>query len=224
MGTFGSLFFNFIMTELEAINRMLAAIGQAPITSVEETNPDVAICKRTLTQVSQEVQSEGWTFNTAYNVEISPRSSDNRIVIRATYPSPGTSYVIQMDLSHNTFYSRDKRSIAKRDGDFIYLYNSTTRSYDWGTQPIEVDTVTYIDDIGELPPAAYNYIVAKASTVISMRTVGDPQQYAVLQQQELYARTQLQEYETTQGDYTYFGHPKGSNYYNSYKPYHTLAR
>ena len=34
-GTFGSLFFNFIMTELEAINRMLAAIGQAPITSID---------------------------------------------------------------------------------------------------------------------------------------------------------------------------------------------
>ena len=52
------------MTELEAINRMLSAIGQAPVTTVEETNPDVAICKRTLYQVSQEVQSEGWTFNT----------------------------------------------------------------------------------------------------------------------------------------------------------------
>ena len=57
-----------------------------------------------------------------------------------------------------------------------------------------------------------------------MRTVGDTQQYSVLQQHEMYCRTQLQEYETTQGDYTFFGHPKGQNYYNSYQPFHTLAR
>ena len=57
-----------------------------------------------------------------------------------------------------------------------------------------------------------------------MRTVGDPNQYQILQQQEAYTRVLLQEYETSQGDYTFFGHPKGSNYYNSYQPYHTLAR
>ena len=79
-------------------------------------------------------------------------------------------------------------------------------------------------NLGELPPAAYNYIVAKASAAVAIRTVGDPQQYQILLQQESYCRTQLQEYETTQGDYTYFGHPKGGNFYNSYQPYHTLAR
>ena len=212
------------MTELEAINRMLAAIGQAPITSVDETNPDVAICKRTLYQVSQEVQSEGWTFNTSYNQKVTPRSSDNRIVIRNVTPTPERSYYIQMDLSNNTYYSRDKDSIAKADGNTIYLYDKTAQSFDWGTDPVEVDIVTYIHQLGELPPAAFNYIVAKASAAVSIRTVGDGQQYNILLQQEGYCRTQLQEYETTQGDYTFFGHPKGSNYYNSYKPFHTLSR
>ena len=212
------------MTELEAINRMLAAIGQAPITSVEETNPDVAICKRTLYQVSQEVQSEGWTFNTSYNEKVSPRRPDNRIVIRNVTPPPERSYCIQMDLSHNTYYSRDKDSIAKADGNVVFLYDKLNNTFDWGTEPIEVDKVTYIYNLGELPPAAFNYIVAKASSTVAMRTVGDTQQYQVLLQQEQYCRTQLQEYETTQGDYTFFGHPKGANYYNSYKPFHTLSR
>ena len=212
------------MTELEAINRMLAAIGQAPITTVDDSNPDVAICKRTLYQVSQEVQSEGWTFNSAYNQKVVPRSSDNRIVIRDKTPIAGRSYIIQMDLSHNTYYSRDKQSIAKASGDKIYLYDKVAGTFDWGTDEVEVDTVTYISELGELPPAAYNFIVAKASAAVSIRTVGDSQQYQILLQQEGYCRTQLQEYETTQGDYTYFGHPKGGNFYNSYQPYHTLAR
>ena len=212
------------MTELEAINRMLSAIGQAPVTTVEETNPDVAICKRTLYQVSQEVQSEGWTFNTYYCEKVTPRSSDNRIVIRNVTPATGRDYCIQMDLSYNTYYARDKESIAKADGTSIFLYNKTTQSYDWGTEPIEVDKVMYLSNLGTLPPAAYNYIVARASAAVSMRTVGDTNQYQILKEQEQYARTQLQQYETSQGDYTFFGHPKGQNYYNSYQPYHTLSR
>ena len=212
------------MTELEAINRMLSAIGQAPVTAIEETNPDVAICKRTLYQVSQEVQSEGWTFNTYYNEKVAPRRPDNRIVIRNVNPGDNRDYCIQMDLSHNTYYSRDKDSIAKADGTTIFLYNKITQSFDWGTEEIEVDKLMYLANLGSLPPAAYNYIVARASAAVSMRTVGDTNQYQILREQEVYTRAQLQQYETTQGDYTFFGHPKGANYYNSYQPFHTLSR
>ena len=213
------------MTELEAINRMLSAIGQAPVTTVDETNPDVAICKRTLYQVSQEVQSEGWTFNTYFCEKVTPDpDNNNKIVIRAVAPTDATDYCIQMDLSYNTFYSRDKESIAKADGTDVCLYDKTAQSYDWGTEPIEVDKIMYLANLGTLPPAAYNYIVARASAAASMRTVGDTNQYQILREQELFARTQLQQYETSQGDYTFFGHPQGQNYYTSYQPYHTLSR
>ena len=147
--------------------------------------------------MSQEVQSEGWTFNTAYNQSVSPRQSDNRILIRAADNTDERDFIMQMDLSHNTFYSRDKDSIAKADGEDIYLYDRIARTFDWGTQPVEVDIITYISKLGEIPPAAANYIVAKASAVVAMRTVGDPQQYQILLQQEAYCRTQFLEYETS---------------------------
>ena len=57
------------LTELQAINQMLAAVGQIPVTSIDKdsndnpTNPDVAMAQETLRQVSKEVQAEGWTFN-----------------------------------------------------------------------------------------------------------------------------------------------------------------
>ena len=214
------------MTELEAINRMLSAIGQAPVTTVDQTNPDVAICSRTLTQVSQEVQSEGWSFNTFYNKEVTP-NTDEKIVIRPVNIMVGEGvrdHTIQMDLSHNTVYSRDKDSIAKVDGVNVCLYDKINYTFKWGTKPVQVDTVEFFADLSALPAAAQNYIVSKASTNLSMRTVGDTSQYQILKAEEEYARTQLQEYECNQGDYTFFGHPKGSNYYNSYKPFHTLAR
>lgn len=211
------------MTELEAINRMLAAIGQAPVNSVDQTNPDVAICSRTLKQVSQEVQSEGWTFNKVTNYKQQPDAS-GLVIIRDVNTDPAVDQILQMDLSHNTQYSRNKQAIAKQNGNYICLYDAYSDSFNWGTEPIEVDITYYYATLASIPSAAQNYIVARASALVSMQTVGDPNQYQILAQQEGFSRIKLQEYETTQGDYTFFGHPQGSNYYNSYQPYHTLSR
>ena len=60
------------LTELQAVNRMLAGIGQAPITQAGLTNaanPDVAMATQTLYEVSRQIQAEGWSFNKEYNVE-----------------------------------------------------------------------------------------------------------------------------------------------------------
>ena len=46
----------------------------------------------------------------------------------------------------------------------------------------------------------------------------------MLQQKEAFTRAMALEYETSQGDYSFFGSPEGENYYQSYQPYHTLQR
>ena len=45
-------------TELQAVNQILASVGQAPVTTLEQTNPDVAIAYNTLLEVSREIQAE----------------------------------------------------------------------------------------------------------------------------------------------------------------------
>ena len=56
-------------TELEAINIMLAAIGEAPINTLVGTLPvDARIAQSTLSEVNKSVQSEGWSFNTEIDV------------------------------------------------------------------------------------------------------------------------------------------------------------
>ena len=55
--------------ELPAINQILTSCGQAPVTTLDQTNPEVAIAYDTLLQVSREIQAEGWTFNKEYHVE-----------------------------------------------------------------------------------------------------------------------------------------------------------
>ena len=62
------------MTELDAINRMLAVIGEAPIDSLSSIQineiTDSALARRTLAEVNRDVQSEGWSWNTDAPVEI----------------------------------------------------------------------------------------------------------------------------------------------------------
>ena len=59
-------------TELQAINTMLSAIGEAPVNSISGvTNVDVSVAINILDETSLSVQSEGWNFNTEYNVTYS---------------------------------------------------------------------------------------------------------------------------------------------------------
>ena len=69
-----------------------------------------------------------------------------------------------------------------------------------------------------------DYIVARAAVIVSSKIVGDPSQYDMLQQRSAIARAALMEYECNQGDYSFFGHTRGQNTYNSYQPYQALYR
>ena len=196
--------------ELPAINQILTSCGQAPVTTLDQTNPEVAIAYDTLLQVSREVQSEGWTFNKEYHYEFTP-DNNNEILI--------PNNVIQLKLSENA--QNMTYDAVRRQGK---LYDRQNHRYTWEYSPIECD-VTWEFDWVDLPEPVQNYITARAATLVSGRIVGDDDQYKRLQQQEVQQRALAMEYETSQGQYTMFGHPQDSqNYYQSYQPFHALQR
>tara|TARA_Y100000401_G_scaffold48680_1_gene37852 strand:+ start:471 stop:1094 length:624 start_codon:yes stop_codon:yes gene_type:complete len=196
--------------QLAAVNEILMSVGQTPVTQLEATNPDVALAFETLTSVSREVQAEGWTFNRENHLSsFVPDSTTNKIQI--------PDNVIQIDLSDN--HDNRSKDAVRRDG---YLYDRENHTFEWNSTP-EVDVV-YLYDWGDLPKPIQDYIVSRAAAIFSSRVVGDPTQYQLLAQREAYNRAQALEYECNQGDYTYFGHPDGGNFYNSYEPYTALYR
>ncbi|ADD95205.1 hypothetical protein [uncultured phage MedDCM-OCT-S04-C650] len=69
-----------------------------------QTNPDVAIALNTLREVSREVQSEGWTFNTEFDYKITPDSNDE---IRIA------DDVLQMDLNGKYPENIEKEAIFR---------------------------------------------------------------------------------------------------------------
>ena len=194
--------------ELPAVNQILQSCGQAPVTTLDQTNPDVAIAYQTLLEVSREVQAEGWSFNKEFHYDMPP-NTDNEILI--------PNNVLQIDLS-DTPANMDK-DVIRRSGK---LYDKANHTYTFNGK-VECD-ITWLFDWVDLPVPIQDFITARAATVVSSRIVGDGNQYQILQQKEAFTRASAMEYECNQGDYTYFGHSGKTNRYTSYKPYNALYR
>ena len=196
--------------ELPAINQILSSCGQAPVTTLDTTNPDVAIAYDTLLQVSREVQAEGWSFNKEYHVEFTPDLDDYIII---------PNNIIQIKLTENS--NNMEYDAIRRNGK---LYDRAHHTDKWTEDTLECDVVYEFDWV-DLPQPIQDFITARAATLVSQRIVGDGDQYQMLQQQESYSRALALEYETQQGQYTFFGHPQGqTNYYQSYQPFQALKR
>ena len=198
--------------ELPAINQILSTCGQAPVTTLDQTNPDVAIAYATLLQVTREVQAEGWTYNSEFHV-LFPIDSNNEI--------PIANNILQLKLTKNA--ANMQYDAVRRSGK---LYDRIHHRYTWEDHPdgVECDVIWEFDWI-DLPEPIQNSIVARAADIVSQRIVGDTAQYEMLQQQEAYARALAMEYETKQGQFTIFGHPYDkTNSYPAYQPFHALMR
>lgn len=194
--------------ELPAVNQILQSCGQAPVTTLDQTNPDVAIAYQTLLEVSREVQAEGWSFNKEFHYDMTP-DNNNEILI--------PNNVLQLDLTHNA--ANMDKDVIRRNGK---LYDKANHTYTF-TEKVECD-ITWLFDWADLPVPVADFITARSATIVSSRIVGDGNQYQILQQKEAFTRATAMEYECNQGDYTFFGHSGNTNRYTSYKPYNALYR
>ena len=170
---------------LEAINDMLAAVGEAPVNTLEDSqNVDVENAIRVLNKVNRQVQSKGWSFNhieDAYlNVDITTKKikwQDDLLYIVGT---DGTKYV--------------------QRGEYVYDFDNQTDIFN---SDIEVELIRLVD-FDYMPSVARDYIVAKAARIFQSQTLDDDSigQNLLTQEQEAWAA--LQEYEMELGDYSMF--------------------
>ena len=196
-------------TELDAVNQILSSVGQAPVTTLDLQNPEVAIVLTTLREVNKQVQAEGWNYNVERGYEFTPDSTTKHIA----YPTN----VLQLDTTKQKH--RDDFDPVRRDGKF---YDRLKHTYEWDN-PIEAD-VTWLFEFEDVPPAIQLYITARAARLAANKMVGDTTLFQLLQEQELQTRAAALEYDCNQADYSIFGWRDGENYYNNYQPFHALMR
>ena len=197
-------------TELSAVNSILGAIGQAPVTSLVYDNPEIAFIYNLLRDANVDTQAEGWHFNTELHVRYTPDSVTGKIAI--------ANDVLQLDVSKG--WARREYNVVKRGG---YLYDKIDHTADFSTiESIDLDVVKMYN-YEDLPTVFKRYITYRASRQAATQLVANPNLVKLITQQESLARAAIMEYECNQGNHSMFGFPENTAY-QTYQPWTNLRR
>ena len=199
-----------IDTELSAVNNILGAIGQSPLTTLNFDNPEVSFIYNLLRDANVDTQAEGWHFNTEKHVKYTPDSVTGKIAIG--------NDILSMDVHDN--HIRREYNLVRRNG---FLYDKQDHTDNFSTiDSIDLDVVR-LYNFEDLPIVFRRFITYRASAAAATQLVANPNLVRLLTNQAGLARAALQEYECNQGDHSMFGFPDDTAY-QTYQPWRNLRR
>jgi len=175
-------------TKLDAVNTMLSVVGESPVNSLTAVTADVRIAESMLDEISREVQSIPWHFNTSFDVPLAPDSTGHVNL---------ASNIVRVDLE-GTNVSADY-DIALRG---TKLFNRKTNSYTI-TETLKYTTVALLE-WEELPENAKRYIMIRAARVYQDRMLGSETISQFTRGDEMAALIALREFEMDTSDYSIF--------------------
>lgn len=180
-----------LTSELEAVNTMLDAIGESPVSTLDVSGlVDVAKAKATLDEISREVQTKGWYFNTENQYTL-PLAPDGTITLPSNF--------LRVD-SASSETSVDAVQRGYR------LYDRKGHTYVF-QKSIKADVVILLP-WEELPQSARQYILIRASRVFQARSLGSETEHRFSKDEEDTSLAILNAAEGEDGDYNMF---TGSN-------------
>jgi hypothetical protein len=157
-----------LMTELEAVNIVLASIGEAPVNTLTGTLPvDVSTAAATLNEVRRKVDEEGWDFNTDYDVQTTLDGSNNVTLASTVLKCEPTYGGLDLVQRGTRLYDRKNQTYVFTQAPKLNLTHHLT----WD----------------EHPEAARAYIAARAARVFQGRWVGSPELENTAGREELQA-------------------------------------
>ena len=163
------------VNELEAVNMLLAAVGEAAVSSLETaTTVDVTQAKNLLSNINREVQQKGWHFNTEWDVVLS-LDSDSRIPLGTTILS---------------IYSPTKMTTIRGREGSPFLYDLDNNTFTWTTSVNDAVTITLLD-FENIPQTARQYITTKAARIFQEEIIGQVSAETVNRQEEVEAYADL---------------------------------
>lgn len=166
---------------------MLGTIGQAPVSSLNTPGlVDAVVAKSLLSEISRDVMTEGWNFNTDYDYELAPDIDG--------FITPGSN-VLRIDTT------REYRTydVVLRG---TKLWDKYTKTYVFD-KALKFN-ITWLLDFEEVPEAARRYITIKASRVFQDRVMGSDTIHAYTQDDENRARASMERQENLTGNPSIF--------------------
>lgn len=176
-----------LTTQLEAVNAMLGHIGEAPVNTISSASSlpiSASTAVSVLDEVSREVQSEGWHFNSEKDVTLSPNASGNIVF---------DSDVVFADVE-------DYKLDVTQRGSKLFDRNNNTFVF---TKDVKVFLIRLLD-WEDLPEPARRYITLRASRIFQGRLVGSRELEALIARDEYSAKSRLEAYDSNSSDRTIF--------------------
>ena len=175
-------------TKLDAINSMLIGIGEAPVNTLNSGLQEAEVAAILLDNVSREVQSACWSFNTDLRYTLTPNTAKEIVL-------PSNTLVVD-----TTKLKRDYNTdIIERKS---RLYDRTKNSYEFDGD-VEVD-ITYLFDFEELPEVARRYITLRAGRKFQENILGSSEMTQLQFKDEQAAFINLRDFESQSADYNIF--------------------
>lgn len=173
-------------SELEAINTILSVIGESPISSLSEVSSvaDAVTAQSILSEVSRQVQTKGWHFNTEKDFELTPDTYSKEVVVPTN--------ALRVDSMGD-----DREMDVVQRGNKLYDRKKHTFQFD---KSVKCDLVVLLP-FDQLPQAARHYITIKAARIFQSRTVGSEALYEFTALDERDALLDLKRNEGITGDY-----------------------
>ena len=163
------------MTELEAVNILLSAIGEAAVSSLETaTTVEVTQAKKLLSNVNRAAQQKGWHFNTEWDVVLT-RDTDDRIPLSESILS--------------VYQPGQLMTIRGRSGS-MYAYDLDNNTFTWTKNLNNAVTITLLDFI-DSPNTFRQYVTTRAARIFQEEIIGQVSAETVNRQEEAEAYADL---------------------------------
>jgi hypothetical protein len=210
-------------TEAEAINSMLASIGEAPLSGSAystSSEPQVLMAVDILTDVVREVQLMGWKFNTEFGLQIEPTTTlswpDNDGVTTTLniFKPPAQLAAFEITKSSNQQGSRYADAIIRKSKVYeeaaakVFVFYDRALNRD-GFKATDYPYL-YIDPVWwfnfeDMPESARRYCTVKAARMFAQRVNdGDGAISRFTQQDETYALRILKREQGQPDDFNIF--------------------
>lgn len=184
-------------TELEALNAMLGAIGEAPVASLDDPRADVQMALNTLRNVTRAVQARRWRFNTEFGYALEPAgivTQGGRILNVFVRPDNLLSFRVSATEEQRGVDAILRPSRVYTPKGTLVFANRLTGEDGWDRDTLRIDPV-WAWDFEQLPETARRYITVYAARQFQQQVLGnvpdDPQALGFSQRDEEIALSAL---------------------------------
>jgi len=174
-------------TTLDAVNTILAGIGEAPVSSLVSDNQDVSNALRKLDEAQREITGRGLWFNTEC-FTLTPIAGEYNLA-----PNVYTAKPIRWD--KRQFVQRGRR-----------LYDLANNRFNGNTEDLDVEMIIGLE-LEDLPEEARQAILYQAVRKFSDSVIGSVQLHQITASDELASRAALMSRHLEEVRYSSFDAP-----------------